>query len=173
MKVLLPNELVERLKAELRRAGSREIGGVLVGEHLYDDTFRVVDLSIQRSGGSMAHFLRDVGQNKVFLAEFFERTGNNYQRFNYLGEWHSHPLFSALPSRQDLTTMQDIVEDPGVGVHFAVLLIVTLRRRSNLELSASAFRPNTKPENVDVALEGQEALSQKSWLRRVIDFFRC
>ncbi|QOZ36360.1 Mov34/MPN/PAD-1 family protein [Bradyrhizobium sp. CCBAU 53421] len=172
MKLILPVDLVGRLRKELRTAGDREIGGVLVGEHLHDATFRLADLSVQRSGGSVAHFVRDVEQNSTFLRDFFARTGNDYQRFNYLGEWHSHPRFNALPSGQDLRTMQDIVESPDVGAHFAVLLIVSLRRRGVLELSAVAFRPGTSPESVDVVMEDETMKAEKGWLQRVIDLFR-
>jgi proteasome lid subunit RPN8/RPN11 len=172
MKLILPAELVVRLRAELRRARVREIGGVLVGEHLGDTTFQVVDLSVQRSGGSAAHFVRDVAHNNAFLSDFFARTGNDYQRFNYLGEWHSHPLFSAIPSGPDIATMQNIVEDPEVGVNFAVLLIVSLRRRGALELSASAFRQHAAPENVEVIMEDQTESPSKGWLQSIIDLFR-
>ncbi|MCP1843663.1 proteasome lid subunit RPN8/RPN11 [Bradyrhizobium sp. USDA 4524] len=172
MKLILPADVVSCLRKELRSAGTREIGGVLVGEHMHNATFRVADLSVQRSGGSVAHFVRDVEQSSAFLKEFFARTGNDYQRFNYLGEWHSHPQFSALPSGQDLATMLDIVESPDVGAHFAVLLIVSLRRRGLLELSALAFRPGISPVNVDVVMEDETGATRKGWLRRIIDLFR-
>mgnify|MGYP000367805186 CR=1 FL=1 len=172
MKLELPGGLVDRLKRELRKAGNREIGGVLVGEHLHDDVFRLVDISVQRSGGSVAHFVRHLEHNRAFLKEFFSRTGNDYQRFNYLGEWHSHPLFSAIPSGQDIATMQEIVENPDVGANFVVLLIVSLRRRGALELSASAFRPRATPDNVEVVMEDQKEPPSKGWLQSIIDLFR-
>jgi [CysO sulfur-carrier protein]-S-L-cysteine hydrolase len=172
MKLVLPPDLLERIKRELRQAGTREIGGVLVGEHLRDDVFRVSDLSVQRSGGSQSHFTRDVENNRAFIADFFARTGNDYAKFNYIGEWHSHPLFSALPSGKDLGTMQEIVEDPDVGVNFAVLLIVSTRRRGAIELSVSAFRPRASPENVEVEVQDEAKIVRRGWLRRVIDLLR-
>jgi hypothetical protein len=74
---------------ELHRAKWREIGGVLVGEHVEGETFRLVDFSVQREGGDASHFIRDPAQHEVFLQAFFERTGHDYARYNYLGEWHS------------------------------------------------------------------------------------
>lgn len=172
MKLVIPAELIERLRRELRHAGSREIGGVLVGEHLHGDVFRLADLSVQRLGGSQSHFVRDLQHNKAFLAEFFARTGNNFVMFNYLGEWHSHPSFSVIPSGQDLTTMQNIVEDPNVGTNFAVMLIVSLRRRGPLELSASAFRPSASPEQVEVLIEEESTTKEKHWFAQIIGWFR-
>ena len=171
MKLILPAALVENLKQELRRAGSREIGGVMVGEYLGDETFQLADISVQRSGGSRAHFERDLAHSTAFLKEFFARTGHDYGRFNYLGEWHSHPLFAAMPSGQDLATMREIVEDPNVGANFAVLLIVRLARRSSLELSATVFRPVMAPINAEVELEIARQY-QRNFIQCFIDLFR-
>jgi len=50
MKLLLPPKIIRRVRRELRGRW-REIGGVLVGEHVGTDTFRIVDFSVQRKGG--------------------------------------------------------------------------------------------------------------------------
>jgi proteasome lid subunit RPN8/RPN11 len=171
MKLVLPYSLVLRLKQAMRTAGHREIGGVLVGEHLGGDSFRVADLSVQHSGGSAVHFVRDLEQSRVFLSAFFSKTGNDYSRFNYLGEWHSHPSFSPLPSSEDVATMLSIVRDPQVGVHFAVLVIATLRGRSNIMLSATAFRSGAEPESANVEMES-EGERKPSWLKTVLSFLR-
>ena len=44
MQLLLPNPILKRLQRELRRASRSEIGGLLMGEHLGDETFRVADI---------------------------------------------------------------------------------------------------------------------------------
>ena len=49
MKIILAPQIVQRLRRELRRAGRREIGGLLMGEDLGSEQFRVVDISVQRS----------------------------------------------------------------------------------------------------------------------------
>ena len=49
------------------------------------------------------------------IASFFDRVNHEYVRFNYIGEWHSHPSFEPEPSTKDDLSMQDIVEDPEVG----------------------------------------------------------
>jgi hypothetical protein len=79
------------------------------------------------------------------LEAFFKRTRREYQRFNYLGEWHSHPMFAVTPSARDHQTMQDIVEDPDVGARFAVLLVVRLEEGGNLEGSVTVYEPEYSP----------------------------
>jgi [CysO sulfur-carrier protein]-S-L-cysteine hydrolase len=170
MKLLVPRTIVERLKRELR-GRSREIGGVLVGEHVENETFRIVDISVQVSGGTAAHFVRDPVLHKAFLDDFFQRTGHDYQRFNYIGEWHSHPAFTPLPSGEDFTTMLELVRDPAVGVNFAVLIIARLGLWSGMQLSATTFRNGHAPEPADVAVEVTREAAQLSILQRILRFF--
>jgi [CysO sulfur-carrier protein]-S-L-cysteine hydrolase len=147
------------------------MGGVLVGESLGGDVFRLIDISFQESGGTVVHFVRDPAHHKAFLAEFFARTGNDYRKFNYIGEWHSHPGFEPLPSGEDLATMFELVEDPAVGVNFAILIIARLLRWNRLQISATLFRPGTMPESIAVKVEGDEAWAAHV-LSRFIAFIR-
>lgn len=172
MKLLLPLPMIKRLKRELY-GRSREIGGVLVGEHVAPDTFRIVDISFQRRGGTVAHFVRDPEHHRDFLAEFFARTGNDYQRFNYIGEWHSHPAAAALPSGPDFVTMFDLVQDTDVGVNFAVLIIARLPRWRRLELSATLFRAGVIPKSISIEVEGTRGTGiRRSAICGILDFIR-
>lgn len=170
MKLLLPQRVTTILRRKLR-GRLREIGGIMVGEHVAADTFRVVDISFQKRTGTIAHFVRDPAHHKTFLEEFFARTGKDYTRFNYLGEWHSHPIFEPLPSGEDCCTMHDLVEDPDVGVNFAVLIIVRLRGWRVLELSATLFRTGVLPEGISVEVENSPyTLIRRGFLGRIRDY---
>lgn len=172
MKLLLPQRVIKRLKRKLR-GRINEVGGVMVGEHVAAaDTFRIVDISFQKRGGTIAHFVRDPAHHKVFLAEFFKKTGYDYKRFNYIGEWHSHPTFDPLPSGEDFVTMYDIVEDPDVGVNFAILIIARLKGWRKLELSATLFRAGVMPEPVQVSVDdASDTGINQTRLERILDFF--
>ncbi|WP_256589673.1 Mov34/MPN/PAD-1 family protein [Pseudomonas sp. Choline-02u-1] len=110
MRVEISEPVKDKLRRALRAAGSREIGGVLMGEQIAPGHFRVVDLSIDSETGGRAHFVRSSEAHADALSAFFRETGHQYDRFNYLGEWHSHPRFSVTPSTQDITSMIDLVE---------------------------------------------------------------
>lgn len=153
MKLLINKKTTNFLKSELRLAEEREIGGILVAEHRQDEVFSIAGISVQRSGGTGSRFVRDPAHHTEFLSRFFSQTGHDYTRYNYIGEWHSHPSFSVLPSIEDCTTMQAIVSDPRVNVSFAILLVVRLQAFGLLKLSATAFRVGHQPENVDLASE--------------------
>ena len=133
-----------------------------MGEHVRADAFRVVDISVQRTGGSSASFVRDPASHDAQLKSFFARTGADFSRFNYLGEWHSHPAFEPVPSSVDIVTMQSLVENAAVGVNFLVLLVVKLADRKTIECSAAAFTARTHPTGVTVLDEQTESASPVS-----------
>lgn len=123
--ITLPPDVAQGIHSALRRAGDREIGGVLLAEHTGHNYFTVREVTIHRRG-TFASFVRHIGDAIRGLRAFFQRTGEHYERFNYLGEWHSHPLFPPEPSSQDDFSMRQIVQDPDVGATFVVLLVLRL-----------------------------------------------
>ncbi|WP_206075373.1 Mov34/MPN/PAD-1 family protein [Mesorhizobium tamadayense] len=149
IRVGVSHEVRDCIKPALRRAGSREIGGILMGQEVARGHFAVVDFSLDEISGERAHFVRDADHHRQALENFFDRTGHNYQTFNYLGEWHSHPSFSAQPSVTDLRSMQDLV-DGERGIEFAVLLIVKLGFFRRFIVSASLHRRGREPEPVEL-----------------------
>lgn len=142
--VVLNSRCVRKLKRELRAAGQNEIGGVLAAEQIADGRFLVVDLSVQRNG-THSHFERDPVQHREFIRRFHERMGHKPERFNYLGEWHSHPAYPAMPSDVDFCQMQYLVEDVEQKSSFLVLMIVKLGLNGALRGSAYGFRPRLAP----------------------------
>lgn len=142
MRILLPEAIERRLIEALERAGRREIGGILMGESLGDEVFRVKSLTIQASGGTLANFVRRLDGLLGPLSRFFRETNHEYTRFNYLGEWHSHPSFSLRPSATDETTMRAIVEDCDVGAFFAILMIIRLKENTAIEASVTVYLPD-------------------------------
>ena len=137
-KILLPIKIADRMVEALQKAGRRETGGILMGEHVTENTFRVIDITIQRQPGTFASFIRALSGIKPALRRFFRRTYYEYTRFNYLGEWHSHSSFALEPSSTDFQSMLQIVQDPAMGVNFAVLIIVRLDLEA-LRLAAYLF----------------------------------
>lgn len=136
--ISLPDEQRSKLKGLLRKAGRREIGGVLMGEQMDHDHFRVVEFSVDNVSGTRAHFPRDPDRHAEALAAFFRRTSNDYRRYNYLGEWHSHPSFPIIPSTADVSSMDELVNGER-DIDFAVLLIVRLRWFVELDVGCSIF----------------------------------
>lgn len=139
--LILPPEIIARLEQALRRAGQREVGGVLMAEHVGQNEFAVRDISIHRRG-TFSSFFRRIEEAWATLNRFFTRTKQNYVRFNYIGEWHSHPSFEPVPSGQDHGSMHEIISDVSVGANFVVLVIVKLNSSGNLIGTVHTYLPN-------------------------------
>jgi [CysO sulfur-carrier protein]-S-L-cysteine hydrolase len=152
IQVTLPSGIRSRMKQALKRAGSREIGGMLMGQQLTAGHFAVVDFSLDEISGECGHFVRNAESHREALNCFLDRTGHDYQSFNYLGEWHSHPNFPALPSVTDVRSMQELV-DGERGIEFAMLLIVKLGCFRRLIASASLHRRSLKSELIDLMID--------------------
>jgi hypothetical protein len=145
MKLLIPPDISSQLVDALKKAGKREVGGILMGEHIGPDTFRVKELTIQRKYGTFASFIRLVDEIIAPLKKFFDSTKHDYTRFNYLGEWHSHHSFSLSPSDEDHDSMRKIATDSQLGARFVVLLLVKLNEGGCLESSITVYQPDIAP----------------------------
>jgi [CysO sulfur-carrier protein]-S-L-cysteine hydrolase len=139
--VVLPNKYKEVLQSSLTKAGHREIGGVLMGEHVGPNEFVIRDLTVHRRG-TFASFLRRIEDAVGPIRTFFQKTDHNYRRFNYIGEWHSHPLFEPFPSATDDASMIQIVQDETIGATFAVLMIVKVGNNGQFIATAHTYLPN-------------------------------
>ncbi len=123
--LILPPKARQTIEAALRRSGDREVGGVLMAEHVAPSTFAIRDLTVHRRG-TIFNFVRQIDGVVRRLRTFFQSADHDYTRFNYIGEWHSHPRFDPVPSGRDDSSMREIVQDRHVGANFVVLLIVKL-----------------------------------------------
>lgn len=139
--LILPRPIQDTIRAALLKAGRREIGGILMAEHVGPNAFEVKDLTVHRRG-TVFNFIRAVEDAIGRLRAFFERAEHDYTRFNYIGEWHSHPSFAPFPSPRDDASMREIVEDPTVGANFVVLLIVKLESPHEMATSVHTYLPD-------------------------------
>src|SRR5690606_4932438 len=102
--------------------------------------------------GERTHFVRDHVYHKAFLDAFFERTGNDYENYNYIGEWHSHPRLPILPSITDLESMEYLVNKEQ-AIPFAVLLVVRSDTPREFLAMATFHQRGTAPEPVQIKSE--------------------
>jgi len=109
-----------------------------MGEQVAPDHFRIVDFSVDDKTGTAAHFVRSPEHHAEALESFFQKTGSDFKRYNYLGEWHSHPSFPVRPSQKDIMSMQSLVHRER-DIDFSALLIVRLRYFFRFEAAAYMF----------------------------------
>jgi hypothetical protein len=130
-----------------------------MAEHVGPNEFKVCELTVHRRG-AIASFMRRIEDAIGKLCLFFQRTDHDYLRFNYLGEWHSHPLFEPMPSAMDDMSMLEIVQDKSVGANFAVLLIVKLEPNGQLVSTAHTYLPDGRRARSAIIFGDQSSMPQ-------------
>lgn len=148
----LPPDVTTKVESALLRSGKREIGGVMMAEHVGVNMFVVRQITVHRRG-TFASFVRRIEEAWSTLARFFDKTKRDYERFNYIGEWHSHPSFEPLPSDRDHRSMEEIVSDHSVGAHFVALMIVKLSSRGSLIGSVHTYLPDGFCEKAELVIQ--------------------
>ncbi len=63
MQLILPTEVTKKMRGHLVGAKRREIGGMIMGEEVGDQQFRVVDFSVDAVSGTAGNFIRDADQH--------------------------------------------------------------------------------------------------------------
>lgn len=154
LNLVLPPEVVQVLFVALQKAGQHEVGGILMAEHIGPNEFKICEITVHRRG-AIASFVRRIEDAIGKLRSFFQRTDHDYRRFNYLGEWHSHPLFEPMPSTTDDISMLEIVQDESVGANFVVLLIVKLGPNEQLAGTAHTYLPDGRRVRSTIVLGDQ------------------
>lgn len=153
MQILIPSDIAHQFITAIDLGGNREVGGIMMGEHIDKDKFRIIEITVQTHGGSFASFIRFVQDITEPLRIFFNRTKHEYTRFNYLGEWHSHQNFALIPSSTDARTMHEIVMDPESNVNFVILLLVRIGPSGMLESTATLYLPGRGSASAEVVFE--------------------
>lgn len=126
-----------------------------MGEHAGPNLFVIQEMTVQRRG-AFASFVRRIEDAIGTLFAFFQETGHDYARFNYIGEWHSHPSFAPYPSRTDDLSMLQIVQDKSVGANFAALLIAKLGSEGELISTVHTYLPDGTRIQSNLRLQSSE-----------------
>lgn len=158
---LQPN-VTQRIETALKKADRHEVGGILMAEHVGVNEFTVTDLTVHKCG-ALASFVRRIEDALTHISSFFVRTNHDYTKFNYIGEWHSHPSFELEPSSKDDASMMEIVLDPKVGAKFAVLLLVKLDLHGCLLANAHLYLPDATTHRCNLTYTSPPAPKSSMW----------
>ena len=140
MRIRIERRTIDDWVKHLKRAGPREIGGVLFGEQIDEGYFRIVEATRQRFwSGTYDRFCRKGTQARKNILSLHRRYGRQAKRFNYFGEWHSHPNAPVVPSLCDEMTMTHLLAEQAGAVNFLVLVVVRISHVGVLEIGALAY----------------------------------
>jgi integrative and conjugative element protein (TIGR02256 family) len=119
-------EVKQELLDELYNVGMhhypKEFGGLLVGYYADDYKTCFIETTIlpKKYKSSRYSFERGKEGLKKKLTEYY----SNDPKLFYVGEWHTHPDSSTVPSGTDYKAMSEIAESDDVLIQNPILLIL-------------------------------------------------
>lgn len=124
LKLKVSSETIERLLACFQTHYPKEFGGVLMGSYSKDQKEAVIVDTIMplKFKSTLKSFTPDTGEINQRLCDYAAEYG---QKFEYLGEWHTHPNGSGQYSSVDFGSMKKIASSEAVAVRNPLLLIIS------------------------------------------------
>lgn len=139
--VTIESRAWNKMVDDCNKAGTRETGGILIGQYSNDKSTALITEVSSRpkdSISSSATFQRGAFGLKELLAARWT------EGLYYIGEWHFHPGGSPEPSRPDTYAMRSIAANSNYSCPEPILLIVGGHPPKRVTLSVTVF-PNEKP----------------------------
>jgi integrative and conjugative element protein (TIGR02256 family) len=124
--IYISHDCTYRLSELIQQKKPYETGGILVGTRTAEHIFilAVVDAG-PKSLEKRTMFKKDFSYAKSELARLHTESQG---KWGYLGEWHSHPDGSLMPSSVDVKSMNDIVKSILNSNLTPILLIGDIRK---------------------------------------------
>jgi integrative and conjugative element protein (TIGR02256 family) len=119
----IKQEVVNELKTNAQREGN-ELCGVLMGAQVGDKHYRISKISPPCVKKHTRYGCeRDAAMANQFIEEDYEQS--EHTRF-YIGEWHTHPENTPMPSALDCSSIKDIYQTASLVMPFLFMIIVGL-----------------------------------------------
>ncbi|MGI3224998.1 Mov34/MPN/PAD-1 family protein [Streptomyces sp. GTA36] len=97
-----------------------ETGGILLGHHVQDTvTIHHAGTPGPAAVRTPTYFLRDLGHAQDLADQAFAADGSVW-----IGDWHTHPTSRPVPSALDTATYQQLLDDPELGFHSVIAIIL-------------------------------------------------
>lgn len=122
LRISIEQSLIDALVLYGRNQYPKEFGGVLVGYYSDDKrTVNIIDSILPIDFKSTkTTFERGVEGLKEALEEYYKQNPS----LIYIGEWHTHPDNSPIPSVTDISAINTIINNKNTFIANPVLLII-------------------------------------------------
>lgn len=123
MKIIVPKEIANKILSTILEAGSIETKGALFARYVSLDCYEIEDVYISKVKGT--NFFSNLIINhsyRKFEKQYYKRVKYDYKNHNYIGDWHSHPLFECSPSSYDISEAFDELNNS--NANFLIQLIL-------------------------------------------------
>ncbi|MFC7526986.1 Mov34/MPN/PAD-1 family protein [Parapedobacter sp. GCM10030251] len=116
------DELLKKLVEKGKSQYPHEFGGFLVGYYADDNRhLHITDMILPQSfKASKYSYERSTKGIEKKLGNYYKETPKKF----YVGEWHTHPDNSPIPSMTDITAINTIINNQNACIANPVLLII-------------------------------------------------
>lgn len=135
MKIIIPKKITTKIYNQVVKHSPNETKGALFAEKLDNTTFKIDDVYFESKVGNIA-FVELINNNKYkkYQKNYHKQNNYDYTNHNYIGDWHSHPMFELFPSNFD---QQEVIRD--LEKSNAKFLIQIIVKVINNKLIGNAF----------------------------------
>jgi integrative and conjugative element protein (TIGR02256 family) len=138
LQINIKQGIINEMEKECMRARDFETGGVLFG---YYDGCKAIITTITTPGKNQE--LEPSNFNRLPLGpDIIDRKWEDGER--YLGDWHSHPNNSPLPSETDDEQLTSFARDEKLNCPEPILIILGGNVKEGFELSVQVYKSNLK-----------------------------
>lgn len=125
MKIIVREEIANKLYKILKKAGSKEIKGACFAKFIENETYEIEEIYVSPIIGNseFSNLIIDL-KYKKFENQYFKKKLFDYENHNYIGDWHSHPLFDCRPSNYDIDELKEEVDKS--NANFLIQLIIKI-----------------------------------------------
>lgn len=123
MRIIVPKEVTNKILPTILEAGSLETKGALFARYVSLDCYEIEDVYISKIKGT--NFFSNLIINhsyRKFEKRYYKKFKYDYENHNYIGDWHSHPLFECNPSSYDISEAFDELNNS--NANFLIQLIL-------------------------------------------------
>lgn len=108
LEIIINNKVLEKMTKIFELCKQSETGGILLGKFSRIKKIIEVDeiYEIKTNNSSRVTYKRNVEIAQKIIDRRWKETKG---LLNYVGEWHTHPKMTALPSQIDIVTLTEII----------------------------------------------------------------
>ena len=148
MKIIIQNDVKTKLYEALTKAGINEIKGACFAYNSSPNVFEIEEVYISPVQGTFAFSNLIINYKyKKFERDYFKRHNYDYEKHNYIGDWHSHPSFDCIPSQYDIKEVLDELSKS--NANFLIQLILKIE---NGKLIGNCYYYNSKEKTIKCEL---------------------
>lgn len=133
----IEKSVLRKIEKEYTSTQYWETGGILFGKIMDNKNIIFIDKAECIRGRKLFSlaYIRNGKRTQKMINKLWKKT---HGKLNYLGEWHTHPNISPVPSQRDINTILELtIEKDSTYFPYTILLIMGRNKRMTVTISTN------------------------------------